>query len=110
MLEVTDMTTVNGKSKTGKWTRVNRNNTTEKSIIDYIIIHSSKTDHVKKVEIDEQGTLRLKNKGKESDHNTITMEIEMPYQREEKKIPEQGELPRTGRKPSSDASTVPTRK
>ena len=86
LLKATDMTTMNEKSKTGKWTRVNRNNTSEKSIIDYIIIHNNKIDRVKKIEIDEQGTLRLKNKGKESDHNTITMEVEMPHRKEEKKI------------------------
>ena len=86
MLNETGMTPVNGKSTTGKWTRVNRNNTAEKSIIDYILIHNNNMELVKKVEIDEKGTLRLKNKGKESDHNTITVQIEIPRQKEERKI------------------------
>ena len=54
--------------------------------MDYFLIRNNNMELVKKVEIDEKGTLRLKNKGKESDHNTITMQIEIPYQKEEKKI------------------------
>ena len=61
------------EAKTGIWTRVNRNNQTEKSIIDYILPTPQVAKQRKSIIIDETGNLRMKGR-KESDHNTITME------------------------------------
>ena len=59
----------------GTWTRQNRKNPMEKSIIDYILISTKHKDTIQNIEIDEEGTLRMKGKN-ETDHNTITATIE----------------------------------
>ena len=56
------------------WTRQNRKNTTEKSIIDYILVSSTQKRIIENIEIDELGTLRIKGKN-DTDHNTITATI-----------------------------------
>ena len=61
----------------GMWTRVNRKNTSERSIIDYILMSNSIAMETKHVEVDEKGTYRLKGK-QESDHNTMIIETEIP--------------------------------
>ena len=54
-----------------KWTRVNRANDKEKSVIDYIITTQEMTHRLRNVSIDDQNHLSLTGK-KQSDHNTIT--------------------------------------
>ena len=74
LLEITDTTPISLTSKTGMWTRVNRSNTNEKSVIDYILIPNKKRTTVSDICVDEQGALTLRGEN-ESDHNTITMTI-----------------------------------
>ena len=72
-LQNTGLQPVSLEAKTGIWTRVNRNNQTEKSVIDYILATPQVAKQSKNIIIDETGNLRMKGR-KESDHNTITME------------------------------------
>ena len=51
-----------------------KKNTTEKSIIDYILVSSTQKRIIENIEIDELGTLRIKGKN-DTDHNTITATI-----------------------------------
>ena len=69
----------------GLWTRVNRNKPTEKSVLDYILTHNNLKDQVKSLIIDEEGDLRIREK-KDSDHNTITMTIELQAEKVSKKV------------------------
>jgi len=65
----------------GHWTRQNRKNITERSIIDYIIVEKEKANLINELIIDEPGWYRLKNEGtggKETDYNTILLEIHNP--------------------------------
>lgn len=84
MIEVTETKVVNDMSKTGKWTRQNRNNKDERSIIDYVVVCNSMEKRVKEVEIDEGGGYRIKNEKHETDHNTMIITIEEPEWREKK--------------------------
>ena len=86
MIEKTHMTPINLKSEVGIWTRVNRNNTEEKSVIDYIMVCPRVNPHVKATEVDEKGTLRLRGHNTESDHNTITTVVEINNRKSERKI------------------------
>ena len=63
------------KNTVGLWTRQKRTNPNEKSIIDYILTTENISNNIRELNIDEKGTLRLKGR-KESDHNTITLEID----------------------------------
>ena len=58
----------------GTWIRQNRKNTTEKSIIYYILVSSTQKRIIENIEIDELGTIRIKGKN-DTDHNTITATI-----------------------------------
>ena len=62
------------KPQHGLWTRENRHNPKEKSVIDYILTTPTISTQVNNLVIDEEGTLRLKGKN-ESDHNTITFKV-----------------------------------
>ena len=74
-LQETRMEQVNHRSSTGKWTRVNGNKPTGKSVIDYIIANQEGQNIIYDLEIDERGTKRLKNVRSENDHNSITAKI-----------------------------------
>ncbi len=69
----------------GHWTRTNRNNTSEKSIIDYILMTEKLTTKRGVTIIDETGQLRIKGKN-ETDHNTITTSIKINDRRTPKYI------------------------
>ena len=58
----------------GIWTRENRTNPEEKSIIDYILTSQTLKEKVQETIVDEQGTHRIKGR-KESDHNIILITI-----------------------------------
>ena len=73
LLKNTGLQPISLKANIGIWTRENRNNCMEKSIIDYIIATPEVAKQTKNIIIDEIGTLRMKGR-KETDHNTITME------------------------------------
>ena len=74
-LQETGLEHVNTTSMTGVWTRVNRNNPEEKSIIDYILVNHEGKGSIYDLDIDEHGSKRLKNPRSESDHNTITAKL-----------------------------------
>ena len=72
----------------GKWTRVNTKNCNEKSILDYVMTNQSVYDDIIEMIIDEEKLYRLtKYKGKEikeTDHNTIIIEINDVRQKQHK--------------------------
>ena len=76
---------INIKADKGIWTRVNRHNTQEKSVIDYALASPNIIPDVKKIEIDEEGLRRPKGKN-ETDHNTILIEIDTKTRKSRKSI------------------------
>ena len=76
MIENTGLQT---KADIGSWRRVNRKNTNEKSIIDYILTTQTIANNKLTMVIDDTGELRVKGKN-ESDHNTmiLTTKINTP--------------------------------
>ena len=72
----------------GKWTRINTKNIEEKSILDYVMTNQSVYDDIIEMKIDEEKLYRLtKYKGKEikeTDHNTIIVEINDTKQTQKK--------------------------
>ena len=70
LIKNTDLTPISIKPDRGIWTRVNRNNPNEKSVIDYILTDRKTAEQIEEIIVDEIGTHRLEGK-KESDHNTI---------------------------------------
>ena len=72
----------------GKWTRINTKNIEEKSILDYVMTNQSVYDDIIEMKIDEEKLYRLtKYKGKEikeTDHNTIIVEINDTRQTQKK--------------------------
>ncbi len=77
-LEVTNI-----NPQKGLWTRVNRNNPNEKSVIDYIVTTRGIHERMGATIIDEEGSLRIKGKA-ETDHNTILTSISINTERERK--------------------------
>ena len=65
-----NMTAISINADRGIWTRVNRNNPNEKSIIDYILVDDHMREQNTEMIVDEEGTHRLKGK-KQTDHNTL---------------------------------------
>ena len=63
----------------GKWTRINTKNDNEKAILDYVTTNECVYDDIIEMKVDEEKIYRLtKYKGKElkeSDHNTIIIEM-----------------------------------
>ena len=85
MLKDTKTKAISTESKTGLWTRINTKNQNEKSIIDYIIIPDEDSKNVENIEVDEQEIYKISGE-KKSDHNTITMTINIPTTREQQTI------------------------
>ena len=78
MLQDTDTTPVTLKADKGAWTRSRKRlNTTERSIIDYVIMTKNMSNNLSMVHVDEDGLFKLKGK-EETDHNTIIVEVELP--------------------------------
>ena len=75
----TNLIPISLKADRGIWTRVNRNNPNEKSIIDYILVDRKTAIEVEEIIVDEIGTHRLRGK-RESDHNTILMTLKQKIQ------------------------------
>lgn len=84
-LKITNTIPVSLLTHGEKWTRVNRNKTSEKSIIDYIICDQNTRKYLKDIEIDGTGSYRPKGKN-ETDHNTIIAKFEIPLKKSNKKI------------------------
>lgn len=74
LIENTNLYPASLNANTGNWTRIDRIDNTKKSIIDYILVSNNLKDEIDNLTIDENGHLRAKGK-KETDHNTITMSI-----------------------------------
>ncbi len=76
LINNTNLTPLNTEAQNGLWTRVNRNNPEERSVIDYILTTTNIKKQVKDTYVDEKGDLRLKGK-RETDHNTIITELKI---------------------------------
>ena len=81
MIDMNKLQPVSTKEEYVRWTRENRHNSEEKSIIDYIITTEGIAKHINELNIDETGTYRIKGKN-ESDHNTFLLEIDLTVQKE----------------------------
>ena len=85
MMKNTNMEAANLRNDAkGVWTRQNRHNASERSVIDYILTPAQNGPPIKEIKVDEEGILTLKNKGN-SDHNTITIKLETKAKKEERK-------------------------
>ena len=81
MIKTTNLKTASiDNTKKGIWTRVNRHNESERSIIDYILTDEDTQKGITFLEIDEEGKIRMDGR-KESDHNTIYMELELEHEK-----------------------------
>ncbi len=80
LIEETNLTPITTNADHGHWTRVNRCNTNEKSIIDYILTTKEISKYKGITTIDEEGQLRIKGKN-ETDHNTIVTNFKINNQR-----------------------------
>ena len=78
MLDETGMKPKSTEATIGHWTRVKRKDTSERSVIDYVLMTDKTAQSTKYIEIDELGALRLKGKA-ESDHNTIIVELDLNF-------------------------------
>ena len=76
MLDNTQLIPITTKADYGFYTRVNRNNPNEKSMIDYVMMSAAITKNISSTIIDEEGAHRVKSK-KESDHNTILVNMKI---------------------------------
>ena len=74
LIEDTKLTPINTQERTYKWTRQNRKNPTEKSVIDYILVSKEYERSIEEITVDEMGIYRIKGKV-DSDHNTINTTI-----------------------------------
>ena len=74
LIDNTQLTPITTKADYGFYTRVNRNNPNEKSMIEYIMATASIAKNVSSTIIDEDGAHRVKSK-KDSDHNTILISL-----------------------------------
>ena len=72
MLEITNTTPCSITMTEPQWTRINRKNPCEKAILDYVVTDRETNNQICSVEIDSEGTYRLKNNNEiETDHETI---------------------------------------
>ena len=71
MIDQTGIKVTTMRAQKGIWTRVNRSNPQERSIIDYVLMTERADENTYDIMIDETGEMRIKGR-RESDHNTIT--------------------------------------
>ena len=64
---------------TGKWTRVNTKNTSERSILDYVIVSPALLPFIKTMAIDEAEEYKLFSRKSKSDHNCIYLDIQVNF-------------------------------
>ena len=76
VLNNTQLIPVTTNADYGFYTRVNRNDPSEKSMIDYIMMSAPITKNISSTMIDEEGAHRVKSK-KKSDHNTILVNLKI---------------------------------
>ncbi len=85
LLEDTDSEAINTRKNVCEWTRENRKNPNEKSVIDYIITTKKNATTTNEVRVDTRGTHRLKGK-EETDHNTILLEANFYTSPQQEKV------------------------
>ena len=85
MIEETNMAVMTTKPEVIKWTRVNRHDLNERSVIDYILMTNKVAMTTTFVEIDEDGQYHPKSNNAETDHNTIIFDIECKRTKQVKK-------------------------
>ena len=82
MMELFDDTNMHIMNKSEKCvgliTRQNRSKPQENSVIDYVTTSYNVCNWIQKIEIDEIGDYRFKSKNKETDHNTMVINIQLP--------------------------------
>ena len=85
LIDLGQLEVISLNDRDGAWTRVNRKNPNERSVIDYILTDSITKNEVNEVEVDETGLHRLQgSNGKESDHNTIRFSLDLNLEKETK--------------------------
>ena len=76
-IEQTGLVLMNGTEKCrGKVTRFNTKNDREKSAIDFVLANEEVAKWINEINIDEDGMIRVRGKN-ETDHNTITMNLDI---------------------------------
>ena len=88
MLETTNTTPCSITMTEPQWTRINRKNPNEKAILDYVVADNESDKQISNIEIDTEGTYRLRNNNAiETDHETIiiTTKIEQEITTEKHK-------------------------
>jgi hypothetical protein len=88
LIKTLSLNPINLESKTGLWTRVNRNKPSEKSIIDYILIPNKITLNIHNIQTLENSHLANDKTNKKSDHNimTITLKTTIPIKPQTKTV------------------------
>ena len=83
MLEMTNTTPSSTTLTDPKWTRINRKNTQERAVLDYVI--TERDENLSEIMIDTDGIYRLKNNnGTETDHETILITTNVGNQTDNK--------------------------
>ena len=85
MIEITKTTPISIKNENPRWTRVNRNNPREKSIIDYILVSEEAERRTMEIYVDEDGLMKIQGKH-QSDHNPIMITLDYSTKKGEEKI------------------------
>ena len=86
LIDETETVPVSTKEEWVNWTRVNRKNPDERSVIDYILTHKHNVPMIKNIDIDKLGTHPIKKEdyilqngetkiGTQTDHNTIIVDL-----------------------------------
>lgn len=84
LINITNLTPISS-DKERKWTRVNRSNPRERSVIDYILISGEANDKLEEIYVDEEGLLKIEGKH-QSDHNTIMITLKSHVIKSREKI------------------------
>lgn len=84
-IDTTNIIPVSLNNKENKWTRVNRNNPQEKSIIDYILVSEEAQNKTSEIYVDTEGLLKIQGKH-QSDHNPMMITLEYTIEKSKNKI------------------------
>jgi hypothetical protein len=86
LIEVSQMQVITLENENGQWTRVNRANPSEKSVIDYVLTDGRTKSEIENVVVDQECQYVLKGEnGKMSDHNSILFTLNTNLKEEDKK-------------------------
>ena len=85
LIELSHMQIITLNDEKGQWTRQNRTNPNEKSVIDYVLTDTHTQGEIDEIEVDQEGHFVLKGEnGKMSDHNTIMFTLNADLKQENK--------------------------